>query len=71
MEKRSRTEGRVKDIHEKDAGFFARSYEAARYAAEKCGWERLCCYTEGAEGPTLRSEEEIFDELLFRSGLVL
>lgn len=71
VEKRSAAEGRVKDIHEKDAGFFEKSYEAALYAAEKCGWERLCCYIESEGGAALRSEEEIFDELLSRSGLAL
>lgn len=73
VEKRSVSDGRVQDIHEKDASFFEKSYETALYAAEKCGWEKIRCFrerTDGADGPTLlRTEEEIFSEILTRTGL--
>ena len=43
IEKRCRETGAKKDIHEADADYLFRCYEAARYVGEKCGWTMLSC----------------------------
>ena len=47
------------DIHERDDQYLAASIEAARQAAELCGWRRLDCGSAGS----LRSVEEIGTEV--------
>lgn len=59
VEKRSVSDHRVKDIHEKDASFFAAGYEAAVHAADRFGWDKIRCWREG----TMRPVEDIFDEI--------
>lgn len=66
VEKRSHSDNRPKDIHEKEAAFFQKSYEAALYAAEKYSWERLRCYTGTGSDACLCSADAIFSELLTR-----
>ena len=43
IEKRCRETGAKKDIHEADADYLFRCYEAARYVGEKCDWTMLSC----------------------------
>lgn len=62
IERRSQTEGRVKDIHELDRDYLDRCYEAACYASDYLGWDRIRCY----HGDEIRSIESIFDEILER-----
>ena len=47
LNSRAKDERRVKDIHEKDAAFISKSYEAAMYASEKLGWTRIVCTKDG------------------------
>lgn len=49
-----KSRGRETDIHESTAGFLERSYEAAVYASEHLGWNRIRCYN-GSE-PLTRDE---------------
>ncbi len=44
VKSRSGETGQKMDIHEKDADFIRRSYEAAQFAAEKLGWVKIKCY---------------------------
>ncbi len=62
VEERSVKEGRKIDIHEKDYEYLDRCYEAALYASDYLGWEKITCY----EGDEIRSVEDIFAELLTR-----
>ena len=41
---RSNQTGRKMDIHEKDAQFMRRSYDAAQFACERLGWSKIKCY---------------------------
>lgn len=43
IEKRCRETGVKKDIHEADAEYLRRCYEAAEYAAKKLGWTAISC----------------------------
>lgn len=68
---RSDQTGRKMDIHEKDADFMRRSYDAAQFACEKLGWTKIKCYNDSG----IRTREEIFAEILSvvasKTGLVL
>ena len=68
---RSDQTGRKMDIHEKDAEFMRRSYDAAQFACEKLGWKKIKCYNENG----IRTREEIFaqivDVVAAKTGLVL
>ncbi len=44
INRRAEQTGRTKDIHELDPDYLCRSYEAAVYAADRLGWERVQCY---------------------------
>lgn len=57
---RSDETGRKLDIHEKDADFMRKSYEAAQFACEKLGWTKIKCYN--ADG--IRTRDEIFSEIV-------
>ena len=46
IEKRCRETGVKKDIHEADADYLYRCFEAAKYVGEKCGWVMLSCVDE-------------------------
>ncbi len=59
INKRSVSDNRAKDIHEKDKEFLYRSYEAAMYAADKLSWKRIKCYENG----TMRKREDIAREI--------
>lgn len=60
LQKRAEQTGRTVDIHESDAGYLDRCYEAALYASEKLGWTVIRCY----EGDSLRTREEIHAQIL-------
>jgi dTMP kinase len=62
VEERSVKEGRKIDIHERDYEYLDRCYEAALYASDYLGWEKITCY----KGDEIRSVEDIFAELLER-----
>jgi len=59
LNQREKEENRPKDIHEKDLGFIHKSYEAAMYASEKLGWERITIYENG----NLLSRKDIFEKI--------
>ncbi len=58
---RSRTAetGQKMDIHEKSPDYLLRSYKAASFAAEKCGWHKIECAPDGV----MLSRNEIFDKI--------
>lgn len=53
-----------KDIQEKDLDYLARSREAAEYCARALGWKRIDCTADGPQGKTMRTVEQINDEIL-------
>ena len=57
VDKRCSETGQKKDIHELDADYIDRCYDAARYAAKQCGWSVVECAPDGK----LLPKEEIFD----------
>lgn len=44
--RRSTETGQKLDIHEKDADFMRKSYEAAQFACEKLSWSKIKCYND-------------------------
>ena len=62
LEKRCRETGASKDIHELDRNHLQKSSEAAAYACEKLGWNRILC---GRGGKPLPIEE--INETVFRT----
>lgn len=57
--RRSAETGVKRDIHESDAEYLGRCYEAATYAADKLGWATVeCC-----DGGNFLSREEIFGKI--------
>ena len=60
IRRRASETGRVVDIHEKDAGYLDRCYEAALYAADKLNWQVIPCF----EGDSPRDMNLIFADLL-------
>lgn len=63
MEKRYGGDESKKDIHERDFAYLLACREAARYAAQRCGWSTVDC----CAGGTLRTIEDIGGELLSRT----
>ena len=53
-----------KDIQEKDLDYLARSRAAAEYCARALGWKRIDCTADGPQGKTMRTVEQINDEIL-------
>lgn len=53
-----------KDIQEKDLDYLARSRAAAEYCAKALGWKRIDCTADGPQGKTIRTVEQINDEIL-------
>lgn len=47
VKSRSAETGQKMDIHEKDAEYLLRSYKAAGFAAERCGWHKIECAPNG------------------------
>ena len=60
IDRRSESEKRQKDIHEHNAAYLEKCYEASLYVAEKCSWEHIMCY----EGDSPRSMDDIFSDIL-------
>ena len=60
LRKRAEETGRATDIHENDASYLDRCYEAAMYAAGKLGWTVIRCY----DGDTILSREAIHQTIL-------
>ncbi|ATW26459.1 dTMP kinase [Candidatus Formimonas warabiya] len=56
-----------KDIHERNKEYLARSYENARYIAQKYGWMIIHC----VKGGSLRTIEEIHEEIYGRVEKIL
>ncbi len=71
VRRRSEETGRTLDIHEKDTAYMARCYEAACYAGEKLGWERIKCYNEDGIRPRDAIASEIAERVAERTDLVL
>ena len=53
-----------KYIQEKDLDYLARSRAAAEYCAKALGWKRIDCTADGPQGKTMRTVEQINDEIL-------
>lgn len=53
-----------KDIQEKDLDYLARSRAAAEYCAKALGWKRIDCTADGPQGKTMRTVEQINNEIL-------
>ena len=64
LSKRSAETGRRQDIHEKSADHLIKSYEAAMYASDTLGWNRIRCYAENAPRPIPEIHEEIMGYVL-------
>lgn len=60
IEKRCAEEHIKKDIHEADAAYLKKCYEAAYFAAKKLSWETVECTRDGAMLPA----DEIFETVL-------
>ena len=69
VKKRSISDNRAMDIHEKDTGFFEKSYAAALYTAEHCGWTKIACHTEKDGVLAMRPMDEITADILKALGL--
>ena len=59
LEKRCDDTGAAKDIHEEDKNHLTKSRNAAIYACDKLGWNRVCC----AKGDSPRTREDIHGEI--------
>lgn len=64
LEKRCEQTGAVKDIHEKDARHLYKSHEAALYACEKCGWDRIVCGKNGSPFSIEAIHEKVYAAFL-------
>ena len=69
VRKRSVSDNRAMDSHEKDVGFFEKSYEAALFTAKHCGWTKIACHTEKNGTLAMRSMDEITADILSALGL--
>lgn len=65
IEKRCAENNVEKDIHEVDAGYLERCYEAAKYASDKLGWHMIHCVENGNQ----LSVDEIFETVLEKIGI--
>ena len=61
IEKRCAETGVKKDIHEADAKYLRRCFEAAQYAAQKLGWTALSCVDGGGN---IISREEMHAKIM-------
>ena len=61
IERRSSETGAKKDIHEADADYLCRCYDAARYAGERLGWTLISCVDESGE---LYSREAMHEKIM-------
>lgn len=58
---RSDETGRKKDIHEQSRTHLYKSYDAALYASEKLGWNRIRCFADGEARPIPDIHAEIWE----------
>jgi len=58
VRRRCEETGVKRDIHEMDPEFIYKSYEAAKYAAEKLNWKTVRCFDESG----IRTIEDVFAE---------
>lgn len=61
---RSASTGRVQDIHEKSADHLDKSYQAALYASETLGWNKVCCYADDEPRPIDDIHRQIMEIVL-------
>ncbi len=61
LDRRSGETGRKKDIHEKSADHLINSYEAALYASDTLGWNRIRCFDDDAPRPIADIHREIME----------
>ena len=71
VEKRSEMTGRKMDIHERDENYMRKCYDAAVYASEKLGWERIKCYNEAGMRSRDAIAAEIAERIAERTDIVL
>lgn len=71
VERRSETTGRDMDIHEQDVNYMRRCYDAAIYASEKLGWERIKCYNDDGMRSRDAIAAEIAERIAERTDIVL
>ena len=61
IERRSAETGVKKDIHEADADYLRRCYDAAKYAGERLGWTLIFCVDDAGE---LFSREAMHEKIM-------
>ena len=61
---RTAATGRVQDIHEKSGDHLERSYEAALYASETLGWNKIRCFAQDDPRPIDDIHKEIMDTVM-------
>mgnify|MGYP004457263931 FL=1 len=64
MKKRYHGDESLRDIHEADEDYLRACHEAAIFAADRLGWERIACVENGA----LLTPQAIFSQVLERVG---
>jgi len=64
MEERYSGDEGKKDIHEKDAGYLQRCYEAGIYACDKLNMYKVDCVSEGKLRPAKEINDVIFNEIV-------
>ncbi len=63
MSERYGGDEKKKDVHERNVEYLEKCYEAAKYAAEKCGWTTVKCY-ENEKARTIDAiSEDVFAAL--------
>lgn len=67
LDKRCDDTGAEKDIHEKDPTHLYKSHDAALYACEKLGWDRICCGNNGVPFTREEIHERVYG--IFKKGL--
>lgn len=67
MDKRYNGDVSKKDIHEADEGYLSMCHQAAEYACDKFGWQRIDCVVDGV----LRTPEDIHNEIMEKVNSIL
>ncbi len=71
VEMRSESTGQALDIHEKDMNYMRKCYDAAVYASDKLGWERIKCYNDDGIRSRDAIAAEIAERIAERTDIVL
>jgi len=66
IEERAKKTQTKKDIHEMNAEYLRKCYDAGRYAAKYLGWEKIVCYKKDEYGVSVPKTEEEISENLFK-----